>query len=363
MLTPRHVLMSVDAVGGVWSYALDLAAGLSALGMETTLLGFGPPPSPEQRRAAERVARLDWCDLPLDWTGEDADVLARVPERIAEHAARAGADIIQVNQPSQAAGIVTDLPVIAVSHSCVTSWFRTVRGSGLPRDWAWREDLTARGLKAAATVIAPSRAHARLMAQCYPGLGGVAVVSNATPARPAPAAKRDYAYAAARWWDEGKNAGTLDAAAAHAPIPVLAAGATEGPSGQSVAFRHARGIGRIDPDALNTLAVEAAIFVSPSIYEPFGLAALEAAAARAALVLADIPTYREIWDGAAIFVDPHDPEGFAAAVAALANDPAQREALSREAAARAARHTPEIQAGQMAGLYRAARHRVAEQAV
>ena len=39
-------------------------------------------------------------------------------------------------------------------------------------------------------------------------------------------------------------------------------------------------------------------------YEPFGLAVLEAAQAGCALVLSDIPTFRELWDGAAMFVPP-----------------------------------------------------------
>ena len=44
------------------------------------------------------------------------------------------------------------------------------------------------------------------------------------------------------------------------------------------------------------------IFVSAARYEPFGLAVLEAAQAGCALVLSDIPTFRELWDGAALFV-------------------------------------------------------------
>ena len=39
-----------------------------------------------------------------------------------------------------------------------------------------------------------------------------------------------------------------------------------------------------------------------ALYEPFGLAVLEAAQAGCALVLSDIPTFRELWDGAALFV-------------------------------------------------------------
>jgi glycosyltransferase involved in cell wall biosynthesis len=77
------------------------------------------------------------------------------------------------------------------------------------------------------------------------------------------------------------------------------------------------------------------IFVSLALYEPFGLAVLEAAAAGNALVLANIPTFRELWDGAALFVDPQDPEATAHAVNRLIRDPPLRADLAVRAAERA----------------------------
>ena len=44
--------MTADAVGGVWTYALDLAGGLSRHGVETMLAVLGPEPSAEQRAEA-----------------------------------------------------------------------------------------------------------------------------------------------------------------------------------------------------------------------------------------------------------------------------------------------------------------------
>jgi glycosyltransferase involved in cell wall biosynthesis len=77
------------------------------------------------------------------------------------------------------------------------------------------------------------------------------------------------------------------------------------------------------------------LFASAALYEPFGLAALEAAHAGTALVLSDIPTHRELWDGAAVFVPPRDAEGFAACCAALLDNPdeaARLGALARQRA-------------------------------
>src|SRR5947199_312178 len=75
----------------------------------------------------------------------------------------------------------------------------------------------------------------------------------------------------------------------------------------------------------------AAIFASPALYEPFGLTVLEAAAAGCALVLSDIPSFRELWSGAAVFVDPADSESLHRALRDLSADDHQRVGLQRAA--------------------------------
>jgi glycosyltransferase involved in cell wall biosynthesis len=352
LTAPRRILLTIDCVGGVWRYALDLACGLADLGIETVFAGFGPPPDREQREEAEALGHLHWCGLPLDWQASRADDLDRVPGTIAALAAATGAETIQVNAPTQAAGLAVDVPVVAVSHSCVTSWFRAVRGSGLPADWQWQGPLNQAGLMRADAVVAPSRSHADLLAYCYRDIGIIEVVPNASRSRPDPTLqRRPFTYAAARWWDEGKNAACLDAAAALAEWPTIAVGANAGPQGQRFDFRHVEHRGQISHAEVRQLAAQASIFVSPSIYEPFGLAALEAARAGAALVLADIPTYRELWEDAALFADPADPEAFAAALNALARDPDRRQAIAAKARIRSAEWTVQRQAAAMADLY------------
>src|SRR5207248_1112890 len=95
------------------------------------------------------------------------------------------------------------------------------------------------------------------------------------------------------------------------------------------------------------------VFASAALYEPFGLAVLEAASAGCALVLSDIPTFRELWEGAATFVDPMDAEGFACAIEDLIGDTAFRVERGSKARATARRYTPERMANHMAAIYRA----------
>jgi len=93
---------------------------------------------------------------------------------------------------------------------------------------------------------------------------------------------------------------------------------------------------------------------SPSVYEPFGLSVLEAALSGAALVLSDIPTYRELWDGAALFATADDPAAHAVAINRLAADERLRADLGRRAKAVAGTYTVDRQVESLLGVYRAA---------
>src|SRR3954463_7827230 len=46
---PNKVLMTTDAVGGVWTYSTGLASALAAARMEVHLVTLGPRPREEQR--------------------------------------------------------------------------------------------------------------------------------------------------------------------------------------------------------------------------------------------------------------------------------------------------------------------------
>src|SRR5690242_21194480 len=85
---------------------------------------------------------------------------------------------------------------------------------------------------------------------------------------------------------------------------------------------------------LRQLLSRAAIYVATSRYEPFGLAPLEAALSRCALVANDIPSLREIWGDAALYFNRNDARSLGVAIRSLLADPD----LRREYANRALRH-------------------------
>lgn len=361
--SPARLIMTVDAVGGVWRYAMDLSRELTRAGFSIVFAGLGPKPSLALLEEAASIGTLHWLDTPLDWMATGPDDLSRLPDELARLVKQEKADLLHINLPSQAANLRVDLPVVTVSHSCPVTWFKAVRGE-IPDDWRWHEDINRAGLQQSDAVVSPSASHANALISAY-GERKISVVPNASTLPPRRYGKRDMVFAAGRWWDDGKNGAVLDAAAAASLWPVTLVGPTEGPNGESIAFAHAETRGSLSHQETMALMQEAGVFVSPSLYEPFGLAALEAARSGAAMILSDIPTYRELWSDAALFFDPRDPEALARAINRLTVDPALREKLGAEALERSRAFTVERQAAAMMVIYgqalaRAGRRQAAE---
>jgi glycosyltransferase involved in cell wall biosynthesis len=362
------LLMTADAVGGVWQYATDLAGALAAQGLGTTLAVLGPAPLAEA--LAEAVAipstRVVVTGLPLDWTAANAGEIAQAGQAVAALAREVRADVVHLNGPALAAEARFPAPVVGVCHSCLATWWQAVRSGPLPDDFAWRTALLGRGYRDADALAAPTMAFARMTAAAY-GIPEPHVVRNGRrppprpdePAAPAPQAPADLVFTAGRLWDEGKNLAVLDRAAARLSVPIVAAGPLMGPNGATVALPHLETLGRLSDEEVRTWLARRPVFASVPRYEPFGLAALEAAQAGCALVLSDIPTLRELWDGAAVFVDPDDDAALADALAGLVADPARRAALGAAAEKRSGRYTVEAAAKRMMAIYEAVMARAA----
>jgi glycosyltransferase involved in cell wall biosynthesis len=124
-----------------------------------------------------------------------------------------------------------------------------------------------------------------------------------------------------------------------------------GPDGQALEVRNVAAPGQVSHAETQSLLRRAGIFVSPSLYEPFGLAVVEAARAGLPLVLSDIGGFRELWDEAALYVPPDDPTALADALNRLARDEGLRRTMGRAATARSLRYTIEAQTRAMRQLY------------
>ena len=352
-----HLLMTADAAGGIWTYALETAQALSTRGISTTLAVLGDPPSDSALREARAIAglRIELTGLPLDWTAASACEVTQAGEEIARLSCRVGADLIQLNAPAVAATASFAVPTIGLLHSCVATWWEGVHGNAaMPADLDWRAKLTRAGLTRVDVAIAPSQALARQAQRLYALPSPLVVIPNGRSAPDAArAANRDIVVlTAGRLWDQGKNVAAVDRAAAHLPFKICAAGPLAGPSGAAVRLDGLDWLGTLDPAALREVMARSAVFVSPALYEPFGLAVLEAAQAGCALVLSDIPTFRELWDGAALFFVPSDPKAIVDALNNITVDTALRTRLAAAAQRRAAKYTPDRSADALAALMR-----------
>lgn len=355
----RHVLVTLDAVGGVWQYALDLARGLTAHGDRVTLALLGPAPSVAQRAEAAAIAGATLLETgqPLDWTCDAPAPVRAAGATLATLAREAGADLVHLDSPALAAGDVFDMPVIAATHGCVATWWAVAHpGATLPPDLVWHHALSADGLAAADRVIAPTLAHARAVRRAYALAATPQVVHNGrtppiAPARGEPAPR---ALTAGRLWDKVKRADLLDRVAALLPLPFDAAGPTTGPNSEAVAPAHLNLLGMLDAPVLAARLAERPVFVSAATFEPFGLAVLEAAQAGCALVLADTASARELWDNAALFMPTDDPAGWARAIESLVREPRLRACLADAAQERSRRFTPAAMAAATRAIHDAA---------
>ncbi|MBR0654177.1 glycosyltransferase family 4 protein [Roseomonas arctica] len=333
--------MTTDAVGGVWTYATDLARGLAARGVVTHLALLGPSPSAAQAAQAATIPGLTLHDtgLPLDWMAGTPDAIRTAGVAIRNLAATLGVDLVHLNSPALASAGGFGVPVLSACHSCLATWWAAVRGGPMPAAFAWRSALLREGYLACDALVAPSRAFASATAEAHALPSSPVAIHNG---RDAPdcvhTAAMDAVFTAGRLWDAGKNIAALDRVAAHLPFPVLAAGPLEGPERSRVSFAHLTSLGSLDDAGMAAIWRGTPLYAAPALYEPFGLAVLEAAQAGCALVLADIPSFRELWSDAALFVDWSDSHAVAGAIRALMGDAAERARLGAAARDRAARY-------------------------
>ena len=353
---PRRILLVADCVGGVWQYSLELAAGRAAHGIDTVLAVAGPRPEPGLRAEAEAIPglRLELLDARLDWQAQDDRGLTALRTQLIELAAGVDVDLVHLNGAALG-DLPVEQPVVATQHSCLATWWHATRpGQAVPRAWWWHRARMAAGLAAAAAVIVPSAAFASQLREIYGPQIVVDVVHNGRVLQSRTAAPWRLAavLTAGRLWDEAKNVRTLDAAAAGMRWPVLAAGPTHGPDGQEVRLQHMVALGTLNGAALEDRMRHTAVFASLAVYEPFGLAVLEAALAGCALVLSDIATFRELWDDAALFVAADDPQAARDAVNRLITASDLRQRLGRWAQLRAREYSSEVCVRDTLAVYR-----------
>ncbi len=351
----KHILMTTDAIGGTWVYSTTLAGALTRRGWRVSIVTLGPAPAEDQFLPclSDPLIDLEITDLDLEWHDPSGEDQARAADHLGEIGRRLAPDIVHLNGYREALA-EWRAPVLVAAQSCWGSRHQACRG-GEPReaDWSHYKKQVAAGLDAAECWVAPSRAlRDRIEALYKPG-GRGEVVWHGLDMVSAEKPKEPFILAAGRPRDEAKNVAILSRVAERVEWPIRIGGALW--HGGEVYDTSPRGsvdwLGNLIRDDLLAMMGSAGIFVAPSLYEPFGLTVLEAAASGCALVLADIPAFRELWAGAAMFVDPTSAPAIQETLNFLCANDEARQSLQQAARRRAARYSVKAMADGYEQLY------------
>jgi glycogen synthase len=335
-----NVLMTADTVGGVWTYAMELTRALPDV--RFTLATMGRRASAGQRAEvppnvtlAESEYKLEWQDDP--WSDVDA-----AGAWLLDLEEETRPDLVHLNGFAHGA-LPFRAPKLVVAHSCVLSWWRAVKNDDAPPEWGTYRERVQRGLAGAGVVAAPSAWMLAALDEHYRLTTPRRLIYNGRDFAPATGhAHRAAVFAAGRLWDEGKNLRAVVEAAPMIEWPVRMAG-DGGIDAKNLTY-----LGWLEPPDLARAYGESAIYLFPALYEPFGLSVLEAALSGCALVLGDIPSLREIWRDAAVFVPPRDPEQ----IARVTNEIIGNDRFRHELGQRARKRAGEYSVARMAAGYR-----------
>jgi len=354
---PTRIMMTSDSIGGVWTYVLDLARWLGHRGIEVVVVNMGRASTRVQRREASSIPTLSLVELPLklEWMDDPWSEVEQAGERLLELERLHRPDVVHLSGYAHGA-LPFAAPKLVVAHSCIASWWQAVHGVPAPASYDVYRARVARGLRSADAVVCVSRFMQQALADHYDFRGPSRVIHNGCDAASLmPDFKEELVFSAGRFWDAAKNLAVLNAAAPEISWPVVAAGddtRPPGAAGDPLLFPdHVHLLGRLSRAETAAWLGKAAIFALPARYEPFGLSVLEAALSGCALVLGDIPSLRELWDGAALFVQPDDERGLAVAIAGLVSQPALRAQLASEAARRGKRWSMQTMLDQYLSVY------------
>lgn len=342
-----NVLLAGESSGGTFTFLRTLARELDRRGCQVTVALSGPVRprglGVESVEMAWRPGRVEWMRDP--WADVDA-----TGEWLLDLARRRQAEVVHVSAYTQAS-LPFDAPVVVTAHSDVLSRSLAVHGEPPAAEFAEYERRVRAALQSPALLVSPTAAHLAAMEAVFGPLPAARVIfSGSRPAAAEP--KQRLVLAAGRIWDAGKNMSLLGGLALPRRWTLGVAGPRRQPEGGAVSLPGARLLGDLDEGDMRGWLGRAAIFVDPALYEPFGLAVLEAAQAGCALILADIPTLRELWAGAALFIDPRDRRALETALWLLTNSEQLREELSRRAFGRAERYTAAAMADAYLSTYR-----------
>jgi glycogen synthase len=352
---PMRILMTTGAMGGVWTYTVELARALSRKHHKVTIATMGASLSQNQCREVKQIPgaelfesqfKLEWMDDPWQDVDQAGEWLLRLEKQVQP-------DLVHLNEYVHGS-LPWKSPTLMVGHSCILSWWQAVKGEPVPEVWEQYKQRVKAGLQTVDLVLAPTQAMLTALETHYGPLPNGRVIYNGrNPDLFVKGEKERFIFTTSRVWDEAKNVLVLEKVASRLPWPVYMAGEDKHPNGDSVPLSHIQLLGQLSFKEVLPWFARAPIYALPARYEPFGLSALEAALSGCALVLGDIPSLREVWGDAALFVPPDDMEALEVALVLLIIDPVYRQIMAHRAYEQAQKFTSEKMINNYLSSYRA----------
>ena len=348
------ILMTTDTVGGVWVYSMELCRALEKHGTEIHLAAMGAWPSEEQQKevAALKNVTLYKSDFKLEWMKDPWEDVEKAKKWITSIYHTVRPDLVHFNNYAQIENF-WDCPIVTVFHSCVQTWWQAVKGTTAPSHWNKYKELVKDSLQESDVVVSPTRAILQEAKNTHHFNSETSVIHNGREVCfSEEKQKENFILCMGRLWDEGKNLKLLSSIAERLPWPVYIAGNNINPNtGEAVEVPNVNFLGELPEAEVWDWMQRAAIFASPTKYEPFGIAILEAAKAGCALAVSDLETLKELWDGAAAFFDPDNPKKTTKRILELINDEERRQQLASAAKKRSENYNSEKMAGSYFNLY------------
>jgi glycosyltransferase involved in cell wall biosynthesis len=356
-----HVLITTDTVGGVWTYTQELVGGLVRQGIRVTLVSMGGLPKTEQTAWMEGLWSLNYLPTTfrLEWMQNSEQDVEESQKYLEGLIREVRPDLLHFNQYCYGR-VSAGLPRIVVAHSDVVSWWVAVHGEE-PADshWMrWYRDLVSSGLNSADVVVAPSQWMLDSILAHYtrPRFGTV-IHNGRDPALFASdVRKENFVLSVGRPWDAGKQVSLLLEQDQSAPVFIVGSqtepGCTNARQGREVVRPQISWLGEQSPKQLRELYGSASIYAATSRYEPFGLAPVEAAFSRCALIANDISSFRELWGDTALYFLQNDGMDLARSIRRLTGDHRLRQRYADAAHQRACKSfTADRMIAQYARLY------------
>ena len=343
-----HVLVTADTMSGSWTYTRELVTGLVTRGVKVTLVSFGEIPLPDQTAWMDLLHGLEYrpTAFRLEWMDDAPNDLPESSAYLANLVREVHPDLLHLHQFCHG-NLAVDVPRVVMAHGDLISWTEAVQGcSPRPTRWLkWYRDTITRGIADADAVVAPSACMLDTLISTYTRpRRAVIIYPGRNPIFFNPyVSKEDSVLSVGRLLDAGKQVFLLTqhthpfavcivGAEQTVPLPRIPIRADVKVSTEqsSVAIR-----GPQTEAQLRALYSRAAVYAATSRYEPLGMAPLDAAFSRCAIVANDIPSFREVWGDAALYFRTNSASSLAAILAQLDSDRPLRHAYADRAFARA----------------------------